>query len=43
MKDLIRKKKINIWNDVVEKVNTDYVGCGKEFRAFVALCASMKE
>ena len=28
MKDLIRKKKIDIWNDVVEKVNTDY---GKNF------------
>ena len=23
VKDLIRKKKIHIWNDVVEKVNTD--------------------
>ena len=29
VKDLIRKKKINIWNDVVEKVNTDYEGCRK--------------
>ena len=28
MKDFIRKKKnlIDIWNDVVEKVNTDYEG-----------------
>ena len=32
VKDLIRKKKIDIWNDVVEKVNT---GCRKEFWAFV--------
>ena len=39
MKDLIRKKKIDIWNDilngVVEKVNTDYEKCRKEFWAFV--------
>ena len=34
VKDLIRKK-IDIWNDVVEKVNTDYEGCRKEFWAFV--------
>ena len=26
VKDLIRKKKIDIWNDVVEKVNTKYFG-----------------
>ena len=35
VKDLIRKKKIDIWNEVVEKVNTDYEGCRKEFWAYV--------
>ena len=35
VRDLIRKKKIDIWNDVVEKVNTDYEGSRKEFWAFV--------
>ena len=35
VKDLIRRKKIDIWNDVVEKVNTDYERCRKEFWAFV--------
>ena len=34
VKDLIRKK-IDIWNEVVEKVNTDYEGSRKEFGAFV--------
>ena len=32
---MIVKKKIDIWNDVVEKVNTDYEGHRKEFWAFV--------
>ena len=31
VKDLIRKKKIDIWNEVVEKVNTDYERSRKEF------------
>ena len=37
VKDLIRKKKIDIWNDVVDKVKTesDYEGSRKEFWAFV--------
>ena len=35
MKDLIRKKKVDIWNDVVEKVNTDYDGRRKKCWAFV--------
>ena len=35
VKDLVRKKKTDIWNDVVEKVNTDYEGNRKEFWAFV--------
>ena len=30
VKDLVRKKKNDIWNDVVEKVNTDYEGSRKE-------------
>ena len=32
VKDLVRKKKNDIWNDVV---NTDYEGSRKEFWAFV--------
>ena len=32
---MVRKKKTDIWNDVVEKVNTDYEGSRKEFWAFV--------
>ena len=35
VKNLVRKKKTDIWNDVVEKVNTDYEGSRKEFWAFV--------
>ena len=35
VKDLIRNKKIDVWNDVVEKVNTDYEGHRKEFWGFV--------
>ena len=31
---MVRKKKTGIWNDVVEKVNTDYEGSRKEFWAF---------
>ena len=34
VKDLVRKKKTDIWNDAVEKVNTDYEGSRKEFWAF---------
>ena len=34
VKDLVRKK-TDIWNDVVEKLNTDYEGSRKEFWAFV--------
>ena len=35
VKDFVRKKKTDMWNDVVEKVNTDYEGSRKEFWAFV--------
>ncbi len=35
VKDLIRKKKIDIWNEIVENVNTDYEESRKEFWAFV--------
>ena len=31
---MVRKKKTDIWNDVVEKVNTDYEGSRKQFGAF---------
>ena len=33
---MVRKKKTDIWNDVVEKVNTDYKKSRKEFWAFVS-------
>ena len=29
VKDLVRKKKTDIWNDVIEKVNADYEGSRK--------------
>ena len=35
VKELVRKKKVSIWNEVVEKVNADYEGSKKEFWAFV--------
>ena len=35
MKDLVGMKKIDMWNNVVEKVNTDYEEIRKEFWAFV--------
>ena len=35
VKDLVRKKETDIWNDVVEKVNKEYEGSRKEFWAFV--------
>ena len=34
VKQLVIEKKINIWNDLVEKVNTDCDENRKEFRAF---------
>ena len=30
-----KKKKLNIWNEVLEKANSDYDGNRKEFWAFV--------
>ena len=35
VKDLVRIKKLNAWNEVVEKVNSDFEGGRKEFWAFV--------
>ena len=35
MKDLVGMKKIDMWNNVVEKVNTDCEESRKEFWAFV--------
>ena len=29
MKELVREKKLTIWNEVVEKVNVDLMGIGK--------------
>ena len=35
MKELVREKKLTIWNEVVENVNVDFDGSRKEFWAFV--------
>ena len=35
VKQLVIQKKLNIWNELVEKVNTDFDENGKEFWAFV--------
>ena len=35
VKQLVIEKKLNIWNELVEKVNTDFDGNRKEFWAFV--------
>ena len=34
-KNLVTEKKLNIWNEVLEKANSDYDGNRKEFWAFV--------
>ena len=36
VKKLVRSKKINAWNEVVEKVNKDYEGSRKQFWSFVS-------
>ena len=33
-REVVREKKLSIWNDVVEKVNVDFDGSRKEFWAF---------
>ena len=35
VKELVREKKLTIWNEVVEKVNVDFDGNGKDIWAFV--------
>ena len=35
VKNLVIEKKLNNWNEVLEKANSDYDGNRKEFRAFV--------
>ena len=35
VKQLVIEKKLNIWNELVEKVNTDFDENRKEFWAFV--------
>ena len=35
VKQLVIEKKVNIWNELVENVNTDFDENRKEFRAFV--------
>ena len=32
---VVRKRKLNIWREVVKKANTDFDGSKKEFWAFV--------
>ena len=36
VKDLVRQKKISIWNEVIERANADFEGSRKEFWAFVS-------
>ena len=35
VKEVVREKKLSIWNEVVEKVNADFEGSRKGFWAFV--------
>ena len=35
VKQLVTEKKLHIWNEVVDKANSDYEGNKKEFWAFV--------
>ena len=35
VKQLVTEKKLQIWNEVVDKVKSDYEGSKKEFWAFV--------
>ena len=35
MKELVREKKLTIWNELVEQLNADFDGSRKEFWAFV--------
>ena len=35
MKDLVRNKKLAVWNEVMERVNVDFVESKKDFWAFV--------
>ena len=35
VKEVVREKKLSMWNDVVEKVMADFEGSRKEFWAFV--------
>ena len=43
MKDLVRKKKPAVWNEVVEKVNSDFERSKKKFWAFVGRKSKGKE
>ena len=36
VKKLVIEKKLNIWNEVVERANSDFEGCKKEFWAFIS-------
>ena len=35
MKDLVREKKLAVWNEVAEKANVDFDGNKKDFWALV--------
>ena len=35
VKQLVIEKRLNIWNEVVEKANSDFEGNRKEFWAFI--------
>ena len=36
VKQLVTEKKLHVWNEVVDKANSDYEGNKKEFWAFVS-------
>ena len=42
VKQLVIEKKLNIWNELVEKVNTDFDENRKEFWAFVGRKSKVK-
>ena len=35
VKDLVREKKLTVWNEVVDRVNVDFEGSKEEFWAYI--------
>ena len=42
MKDLVKEKKLVVWNEVVEKVKSDFEGSRKGFGAFVGKTSKVR-